>query len=196
MLIWSSIFETNIELVDLQHRKLFELLNKLCDSFEHGRASEALVNEILQELLTYADKHFVDEELLMVRSKVDIRHINIQRMEHSSFIYDIKNLRKGLCTEDDFQEVSEKLVCFITSWLTFHILGTDMIMAAQIRAIEHGATPGQAYESQNTINYDTATIHLMLDSVMELWRISLERCNKLEEKLETILGVRTQSSSY
>ncbi|MBL6988074.1 MAG: hypothetical protein ISR72_13775, partial [Methylobacter sp.] len=108
MLVWSDKFATNIELVDFQHKKLFDLLNKLSDAFKQGNPSEIMINEILQELLDYADKHFVDEELLMLQSKLDIRHINIQRMEHRSFLYDIKNMSGHLCTEDDFKEVSEK----------------------------------------------------------------------------------------
>ncbi|MDP1771379.1 MAG: hemerythrin family protein [Methylobacter sp.] len=186
MLVWSDRFATNIELVDLQHKKLFELLNKLSDSFKQGSPSDVMVYETLQELMDYADKHFVDEELLMVQSKVDPRHINIQRMEHRSFLYDIKNMSGHLCTEDDFKEVSEKLVCFVTSWLTFHILGIDQAMAAQIVAIQHGATPEQAYDSLSTVKYDAAVTHLMLDSVMELWHMSLERCHRLEDKLDAL----------
>lgn len=186
MLVWSDKFATNIELVDFQHKKLFDLLNKLSDAFKQGNPSEIMINEILQELLDYADKHFVDEELLMLQSKLDIRHINIQRMEHRSFLYDIKNMSGHLCTEDDFKEVSEKLVCFITSWLTFHILGIDQAMAAQIAAIQNGATPEEAYDSLRTVKYDSAITHLMLDSVLDLWHISLERCHRLEDKLAAL----------
>jgi len=77
-------------------------------------------------------------------------------------------------------------VRFVTSWLTFHILGIDQNMAAQIKAIEHGKTPEQAYEAQQKIKYDFATMHLMLDSVLDLWHMSLERCHKLEEKLANL----------
>lgn len=186
MLLWSDTFATHIELVDAQHQKLFELLNSLSDSFKQGEPSEVVVNGILQELVAYADQHFVDEELLMAHSKLDPRHLNIHRMEHKSFIYDTKNMWEHLCTEDDLIVVSEKLIRFVTSWLTFHILGTDQIMAAQLFAIHRGATPEQAYEARHTIKYDAAVTRLMLDSVLDLWQMSVERCHKLEEKLAAL----------
>ncbi len=183
MLLWSDTFATHIELVDTQHQKLFELLNSLSDSFKQGNPSEAVVNGILEELIAYSDKHFVDEELLMAHSKLDPRHINIHRMEHKSFIYDTKSMWEHLCTEDDLIVVSEKLIRFATSWLTFHILGTDQIMAAQLFAIQHGATPEQAFEARHSVKYDSAVTRLMLDSVLDLWQMSLERCHQLEAKL-------------
>ncbi|MDD5276814.1 MAG: hemerythrin family protein [Methylovulum sp.] len=186
MLLWSDTFATHIELVDTQHQKLFELLNSLSDCFKQGDPSEVVINGILEELIAYSDKHFVDEELLMAHSKIDPRHLNIHRMEHKSFIYDIKNMWEHLCTEDDLIVVSEKLIRFITSWLTFHILGTDQIMAAQLFAIQHGALPEQAYEARHTVKYGSAATRLMLDSVLDLWQMSVERCHQLEEKLAAL----------
>ncbi|MDP2100573.1 MAG: hemerythrin family protein [Methylobacter sp.] len=183
MLAWSDSFATKIELVDFQHQKLFELLNRLSDNFKQGDPSETIVNETLLELIAYADKHFIDEELLMLHSKLDPRHINIHRMEHKSFIYDARSMYEHLCTSEDLIEVAEKLVRFITSWLTFHILGIDHSMAAQMAAIKQGASPEQAYEARRTLKYDADVTHLMLDSILDLWHMSLERCHKLEEKL-------------
>jgi len=107
MLTWSDCFATNIGLVDQQHQNLFGLLNKLSDNFSSGNPSETLIEEALQDLLAYADKHFVDEELLMVQHKLDPRHINIHRMEHKSFIYDTTRMKEHLYTEDYLTEVSE-----------------------------------------------------------------------------------------
>ncbi len=188
MLAWSDSFATKIEMVDLQHQKLFELLGRLSDNFNQSDPSETLVNDTLQELLAYADKHFVDEELLMLHSKLDARHINIHRMEHKSFIYDAQSMYEHLCTTDDLIVVSEKLVRFITSWLTFHILGIDHSMAAQMTAIKKGATPEQAYEARRTLKYDADVTHLMLDSILDLWHMSLDRCHKLEQKLAVLEG--------
>ncbi|MDD5271778.1 MAG: hemerythrin family protein [Methylovulum sp.] len=190
MLTWSDSFATKIDIVDLQHKKLFELLNKLSVSFgQNKEPGENLVGDILQELVAYADKHFIDEELLMLHSKLDPRHINIHRMEHKSFMYDAQSMWEHFGTEEDVQEIAEKLVRFITSWLTFHILGIDQTMAAQILAIQHGASPEQAYEARHTIKYDAAVTRLMLDSVLDLWHLSLERCHKLETKLAALNAV-------
>lgn len=186
MLTWSDSFNTKIEIVDQQHQKLLELLRHLSESFGHGGPDEALIDHSLKELLDYANEHFIEEELLMAHCKLDTRHINLHRMEHKSFIYDITSMYEHLFTEEDLTEMSERLVRFVTSWLTFHILGIDQIMARQIFAIQRGATPEQAFEDKCHSKYDYNTIHLILDSVLDLWHMSLERCHKLEAKLDAL----------
>ncbi|PPD42028.1 MAG: hypothetical protein CTY16_15380 [Methylobacter sp.] len=183
MLIRPDRLATKIELVDVQHQKLFELLTKLSEGFGQGSPNEKLIGDALQELMAYADKHFLEEELLMLRSKLDPRHIKIHRMEHRSFMYDAKSMWEHLCVEEDLASVAEKLVRFITSWLIFHILGIDKTMSTQIFAIQHGASPEQAYEARHAVKYDADITHMMLDSVLDLWHLSLERCHKLEEEL-------------
>ncbi|MFZ2450221.1 MAG: hypothetical protein CTY16_15945 [Methylobacter sp.] len=186
MLVWSDSFATKIEIVDTQHKKLFELLNRLPECVASGRPDPEMIDSILKELMAYADKHFVDEELLMAHHHLDPRHINVHRMEHKSFMYDVQNMWEHLSLEEDLTEVSEKLVRFVTSWLTYHILGIDQVMALQIFAIHHGETPEQAYELRHTIKYDSATTHLMLDSVLDLWHMSMDRCHRLETKLAAL----------
>lgn len=183
MLEWSEYFETGIEKVDTQHQKLFALLNQLIKSFESGVPNEELVASILQELVDYTHQHFSDEENMMLEYKLDERHLNIHRMEHKSFIYDLENSQLHISIDEDEVQTAEKLVRFITSWLIYHILGIDMIMKAQIRAIEAGASPQQAYEDNKKIARDAATTQLILDAVLELWRETTERCRKLEQQL-------------
>ena len=188
MIDWSEDFATQIEMVDTQHKKLFDLLNHLSDIYNKNGLSEKLVDDALKQLIAYADKHFLEEEQLMVFSKVDLRHLKVHRMEHKSFMYDVNNM----LTYSDLLVVAEKLVCFITSWLTYHILATDHIMAAQIAAIQHGASPEKAFEQNNSIKYNARVMRLMLDSVLDLWIASTERCYKLEEKLATLSDNRNE----
>ncbi|MDD2769574.1 MAG: hypothetical protein PHT19_12620 [Methylococcus sp.] len=131
-------------------------------------------------------KHFTEEEELMLESKLDARHVNIHRMEHRSFSYDIAKMRDYLSAAGSLAELAEKIVRFVTSWLTYHILGIDQVMAAQIFAIQEGATPEQAYEAKHLVTYDEAIARLMLDSVLDLWQSSVQHCNRLEEKLAAL----------
>ncbi|MFZ2727601.1 MAG: bacteriohemerythrin [Methylococcaceae bacterium] len=183
MLAWSERFATHIELVDTQHKRLFDLLNLLADSFQKDGPSDALVDDALQQLVAYADKHFSEEEELMNAHKLDARHVSLHKMEHHSFMYDVERLWTHLTTEEELMDVTEKLVSFITSWLTYHILGMDQIMAAQIFAVEEGMTPEQAYDNRHTVHYDAVVTRMMLNSVLELWHNSMTRCHKLEDKV-------------
>jgi len=186
MINWSEHFATNIEMVDTQHKKLFDLINKLTESYNKGGSSDNLVDDALKQLVAYSDKHFLEEEELMLHNKVDQRHVKVHRMEHKSFMYDVHNMLTHSSHQEDLFEMIEKLVRFITSWLTYHILSTDRIMAAQIAAIQDGTSPEKAYELRNTIKYDATVSQLMLNSVFDLWQHSDERCHKLEEQLAAL----------
>ncbi len=61
MITWSDSFSTGIELVDTQHKKLFELLNNVADGYNQGDANEAIIDNALNQLIAYADKHFTEE---------------------------------------------------------------------------------------------------------------------------------------
>jgi hemerythrin-like metal-binding protein len=180
MFVWSKKFETNIESVDIQHKMLFELLSQLAERFKQGDPDETIVENVLKQLFVYAEKHFTEEEELMEQHHLDARHLSLHRMEHKSFIYDVNSMWEHL---NMHEEISDKLVGFIMSWLTYHILGMDMAMAAQIRAIQNGMSPAQAHNTYRIARHDVATTRLLLDAVLDLWRESMVRCHKLEEKL-------------
>ncbi len=183
MLEWSDRFETQIELVDTQHQRLCVLLNKLCDCFSVGSPSEEMVAQTLQELVDYSHQHFTDEEAMMKEHNIDPHFFALHHMEHNSFIYDLSRLQLHINVDENEVQTAEKLVRFITSWLVYHILGVDQIMAAQLRAIEQGMTPEAAYQANKTIARDAATTQLILNAVLDLWRGTAEHCRVLEEKL-------------
>ena len=183
MLAWSEQFETHIPLVDEQHQYLFVLLNRLTDSFESGTPSSEMVAQTLQELSDYANKHFSDEEALMLEQHIDERHLFIHRMEHQSYRYDLEQLQWHNYADEDEVQLAERLVRFITSWWVYHILGVDMVMAAQVHAIQKGIPPKQAFETHKKIERDAVTTQLILNAVLELWRSATEHCRVLEAKL-------------
>jgi hemerythrin len=186
MLVWSERFETQIELVDTQHQRLCVLLNKLCDCFTVGTPSEEVVAQTLQELLDYSNQHFTDEEAMMKDHNMDAHYMALHHMEHNSFIYDLSRLQLHINVDEDEVQTAERLVRFITSWLVYHILGVDQLMAAQIRDIEQGMSPEQAYEANKTISRDIGTTQVILDAVLELWRGTAEHCRVLEAKLSAL----------
>lgn len=186
MFAWSNSFNTAIESVDRQHQKLIEMVGELSERFENGWPELEWVDHALKELIDYADQHFLDEELLMARYKLDPRHVSLHHMEHKSFIYDLKSMYENLYSEEDLIVVWEKLVRFATSWLTCHILGFDRMMARQIAAIQQGATPVEAHDAECKVKLDYETTYLIMQSVLDLWHMTLERCHKLENKLQAL----------
>jgi len=182
MLIWSNTFETKLELVDLQHKNLFNLLNKLVNNLEMSGIRNEELEKAIKLLIHYTKTSFNDEELLMMESHVDKRHLTMHRMEHQSFLYDV-DIMNDITSFEDRRITGKviKLVRFITLWLTFHILRTDMVMAAQISHINLGMSPQQAYEKVNSHKIESANVYKMLDAIIDLWSDAKERCNQLEK---------------
>ncbi len=186
MLKWSEQFDTRIDVVDEQHRRLVELLNELYSCSLDRHADLATVDGALETLCEYAHTHFRDEEQLMEASGVDPRHVSLHKMEHSSFVYDIERMRNHLSPDESAAEAAKKLVKFVTSWLTYHILGIDKLMAGQIRSIAGGSDAAAAYAKHEMAQLDTPTIRLVLDAVLQMWREATERAHRLEEEVAAL----------
>lgn len=192
MFVWSEKFETQIEIVDTQHKKLVELLNKLCMATEARTLDEDLLNDILSQLVKYAEQHFADEEQLMEECKVSEKHTILHQMEHRSFIYDIQRMRSYFSLDIEIVEVGERLVQFIVAWLTYHILGLDKIMAAQIKDIKQGMNPEKAYELHRKGDYDITTIRLLFDAVLKMWKQCNDHGRRVEQKLGQCLKEKNE----
>jgi len=73
----------NIKAIDEQHKGLVDDVNKLADAMKAGRGKEML-NDILRDLLAYADYHFKTEEELFKKYKYPEADEHI--IEHRQFI--------------------------------------------------------------------------------------------------------------
>ncbi len=189
MFVWSNKFETKIDLVDRQHKTLFDLMNKLSNLLKSGSSSQNELSGALSLLIHYTKTHLHDEELLMQDSRIDGRFFSRHRMEHSSFLYDVDRFNEITSPDDDANtDRIEKIVRFIAFWLIYHILGTDQFMAEQIALIKSGMSPERAFETTKEQKLDPIIVKMMLDAVMNLWIDAKNTCSKLEtkcSKLET-----------
>lgn len=184
MFTWTKQFETGIELVDDEHKKLVDLLNDLhrlsgSENGNHERVDAALVS-----LKEYATKHFSDEEALMETQGVDERHVKMHRMEHKSFVYDIEKMSNHLDPDETDQQMSDRLAQFVTAWLTYHILGIDQSMARQVSGISKGMDPSAAFEMHGMIALDQQTMKSLMDTMFGLWKDATDRCYKLQKRLQ------------
>ena len=59
---------TGNQLIDSEHRQLFDAINALMDACAQG-AGRTKISETVQFLNSYVNKHFGDEEKLQVQSK-------------------------------------------------------------------------------------------------------------------------------
>ena len=126
MLEWKESYSVGVDLIDEQHRHLFELANEI----------EALLNnefvldkydaivEIITELKNYTEQHFADEEAYMLEKKY--AKFLSHKARHLDFIEKVAAV--DLSRIDNAQnEYLRDILRFVGVWLVEHILEEDML---------------------------------------------------------------------
>ena len=165
LFIWSSRFETGIREVDQQHARLVQIINRLARL--NGEAGSRPYLELLDELADYCRYHFHTEESLMAQYALDPEFVAAHVQAHRSLTEQIRIVH-GV-TEGAADQASlavSRLLPFLTKWLIFHVLGTDMRMAHEIHALQQGVAPEQA--RQQAVDSQGETLLIVLDALNEL----------------------------
>jgi hemerythrin len=118
--LWNRRFETGIDLIDAQHKSLFEAVNRLAASL----GSEALgerVKESLAFLANYTREHFKTEELFM--REMGYPGLATHAAEHARLMKRVQVLQARL---DQGQPMAGDVASFLANWLKHHICGKDM----------------------------------------------------------------------
>lgn len=126
---WSETFATGNNLVDHQHKALFEAINAFDAALEAGLAPQRM-DEMLAFLERYAREHFITEEFLMVRSEFPDRPDH--KTEHERLLLRVKFIRE-LRDQDPSLVPPEGLGTFLGDWLQNHILTWDLALFRHIR---------------------------------------------------------------
>lgn len=117
-------YVTGIELVDAEHRRLFEIADEayvlskeefLVDKYDQ-------VCHILGELKDYALQHFEHEEAYM--ESINYKHMFIQKVQHDQFREKINNMDLDHLDENT-EEMLDEILTYLTNWLINHILEHD-----------------------------------------------------------------------
>lgn len=188
---WGKQFVTNIPIIDSQHRGLVSLINKYGYALSENILNEAVLQSILNQLVSYAMTHFSAEEKLMNQKRLDRRHLEIHFKSHHDFIDDINNFFQTI--ELSNQEDCLSLFNYLTHWLAYHILGTDLIMASQINAIDEGKSPAEALDLiEESENESTATLLAALKGLLSLLSQRNKELTDLNRTLESRVAERTK----
>jgi len=179
---WKDAYNIGDRTTDEQHRELFRQLNAIGDSIADGEEDEAMLSAALDDLIAYAEQHFHDEEALMVSSGVDARHVKQQQMEHHSFIYDLGKMR-ALMVVSDVNDGYDQLLQFAMNWLIFHTLQTDQQLGVQLKALDEGSSPEEAYDAAQQVSFGPAINRPVVAALVHLWTSAMERVHDLEARL-------------
>ncbi len=127
MFAFTDRYKTGIELVDDEHRRLFEIIAETKDVIDSEFLADKYdsIMSLINQLREYTEFHFKDEEVLM--EKIGYPGLEVQKRAHAAFVerlveIDFKDLDN---MDDNQQEYLLELIQFLVSWLSNHILGED-----------------------------------------------------------------------
>jgi hemerythrin-like metal-binding protein len=121
LLNWDQGYSVNDALLDSQHEKLFEMLNR---AYEYVMTTPEVdcVLPIIDELSEYTGYHFSTEEQYMQAKGFSDLDEHIQK--HREFTHTIEALRSRY--HDNDLEVARELIIILGEWLLCHVLKEDM----------------------------------------------------------------------
>jgi hemerythrin len=133
-LVWREDFATGVAEIDEQHMILVHTLNEAAVKLAHDTSQETL-EQITQDLLSYALYHFeTEEELMQQYGYADAADDAAEQhlSQHRAFSAKVVSVRDGL--KSGIKIAASDLLDFLNNWLVNHILNTDKKFGAFIVA--------------------------------------------------------------
>jgi hemerythrin len=131
MLEWKDEYSIGIQLIDEQHKHLFEIGNsafRLLNNHSHlDKYSE--IHLIIEDLFQYTKYHFKCEEEYMLE-KNDHNYYS-QKIEHEDFIKKIDSFKLDKIDQSKDKYIM-KLILFIFDWILDHILKKDKLISIDL----------------------------------------------------------------
>lgn len=118
---WSEKYSINNEIIDIQHKMLFTIVNELSHHIVNGDAVSR-IEETLDKMSIYAAMHFRTEEDLLFKSDYDelVHHRGL----HEAFKKKIFEATQEVIDGGQMSTVIS-IHKFLQKWLTEHILDED-----------------------------------------------------------------------
>ncbi len=117
---WTERMNIGIEEIDVQHKKLVDIINQLHDSLKSNTFKEEL-KIIFTELIDYTKYHFSTEEKIM--EEAGYEDLEPHKKQHQKFVNKLLRM-KDRCYLGK-EEISVELSSFLSSWMIGHILRSD-----------------------------------------------------------------------
>ena len=115
---WTQDLSLDHSLIDEQHQKLFSIVNLLIKNID---VNQEFIKKILLDLKAYSEQHFSEEEAIL--KERNYPGLEDHKFEHRFFIRRISSFCKEVVDEN--QELSEKMLEFLTDWIKHHTLEED-----------------------------------------------------------------------
>jgi len=183
---WNKNFNTGIDIIDEQHKRLVNILNTLAYNLA-SRADKEILTKLFDELVDYTIYHFQTEENIWSQHFNDNDIFSEYKKTHNSFINTIQRLRINKSNKTIDENIHDAIT-FLTRWLAFHILDNDKKLAKIVMLLKKGYSLDSAIEkSQDVMN---ESIDILINTVLGMYNqlssrtLDLSREISKREKIE------------
>jgi len=124
MIKWNERYKLGIDIIDMQHKKLFDLAEEAEVILEQPDYIDKFDNivSLLDELRDYIKYHFSQEEEILL--KIGYKKFFAHKVEHTDFIESIYGLDLGDIDRNQ-NEHALTLLNTLMNWLIEHVLVQD-----------------------------------------------------------------------
>lgn len=129
---WNPINSVHVEILDAQHRKLFDIVNDLIDEFEMG---DPKLLPIIRDLIDYLAVHFHEEHKVMLESNYPgfLNH----SQEHQKFTAKVEEFLKKY--QEDDAALGLEMIVFMKEWVFNHTTRLDIKYGEHLQTISDKA---------------------------------------------------------
>ena len=117
--VWSSEYELGISVIDSQHKRIIDYINRI-DDVLNDHTSQEEMNDILTNLVDYTFSHLAFEEAML--EEIGYEDFHGHQLTHKTFTRLIENLRQRAVAGE---AVAAELAAFLRNWLITHIMAED-----------------------------------------------------------------------
>jgi hemerythrin len=124
MFKWNEDYKTEVELIDEQHKKLFEIGNRAYDLLKNTMYVDKYdrIVQIILELKDYTIFHFQTEEQHLLQKKCPTFFSH--KVEHDNFIKRLDDIDLSHVDESQEEYILE-LMTVVYKWIDEHIVQKD-----------------------------------------------------------------------
>jgi len=117
---WKDSYSVGIESIDNDHKKLLGMINQL-QTASHYETHEGMVEEILNELVSYTKYHFTREEEMM--REFNYPEYEVHKKQHEAMITQVSHFIDEYKNHEN--HTINDVIQYLKTWLINHINGCD-----------------------------------------------------------------------
>ena len=120
-LLWDESYKIGVQKIDRQHRKLFDLLERLRQSLKFG-VDNPIVGATIKDLVEYTQIHFAAEE--EIQKQIHFEGFRQHQKLHQDLLKELAQILLKLKNNEEFNALN--LHDFLKHWILNHILTEDI----------------------------------------------------------------------